>query len=99
MIDQSLRLDRLAGELRDPEVAVVLLDVVLGLGAHPDPASELAAVIAGADTNVVVTLLGTRGDPQGRNDQAMSLAAAGAQVFLSNADATRFAVSLIEGSR
>jgi FdrA protein len=48
MIDQSLRLDRLAAEAADPRTAVILLDVMLGHGAHPDPASELAPAIAAA---------------------------------------------------
>jgi FdrA protein len=48
MIDQSLRLERLAAEAADPAVTVVLLDVVLGHGAHPDPAAELAPAIAAA---------------------------------------------------
>ena len=42
MIDQRLRLDRLAAEAADPATAVIMLDVVLGHGAHPDPAAELA---------------------------------------------------------
>ena len=46
MIDQSLRLERLAAEAADPAVAVILLDVVLGHGAHPDPAAELGPAIA-----------------------------------------------------
>ena len=45
MIDQSLRLEHLAAAARDPGVTVVLLDVVLGFGAHPDPAGELAPAI------------------------------------------------------
>ena len=48
MIDQSLRIERLAAEAADPAVAVVLLDVVLGHGAHPDPAAELGPAIAAA---------------------------------------------------
>ncbi|MCP4655949.1 MAG: hypothetical protein GY856_11080, partial [bacterium] len=38
MIDQELRLRRLRQEAADPEVALILLDVVLGEGAHADPA-------------------------------------------------------------
>ena len=45
MIDPSLRTERLRREAADPEVGVVLLDVVLGYGAHPDPAAELAPAI------------------------------------------------------
>ncbi|HXP21398.1 MAG TPA: hypothetical protein VN840_17280, partial [Streptosporangiaceae bacterium] len=48
MIDQTLRLDRLAAEAADPATAVILLDVVLGHGAHPDPAAELGPAIAAA---------------------------------------------------
>src|SRR5215472_14846922 len=105
MIDQRLRLSRLAAEAADPATAVVMLDVVLGHGAHPDPASELAPAIgaamasrAGRDSvAVVVSLIGTSSDPQGRDDQAAALAAAGAHVFASNAEAARFACDLIEG--
>jgi succinyl-CoA synthetase alpha subunit len=41
MIDNDLRIRRILQEARDPEVAVILFDVVIGYGAHPDPASEL----------------------------------------------------------
>ncbi len=45
MIDNDLRIRRLLQEAQDPEVAVIMLDVVLGYGAHPDPASELAPAV------------------------------------------------------
>ena len=102
MIDQRLRLDRLAAEAADPATAVIMLDVVLGYGAHPDPAAELAPAIAAAragrgDRNlpVVVSLIGARSDPQGLAAQATALAAAGAAVFASNAQAARFACDLV----
>ncbi len=100
MIDQRLRLQRLEAAGRDPDVGVILLDVVLGHGAHPDPASELAPVIAAATAAgaaVVVSLCGTRGDPQGRDGQAELLNEAGASVWLSNAAAAGHAISLVEG--
>ena len=71
MIDPGLRLERLAAEAADPDCGVLLLDVVLGHGAHPDPAGELAPAIArraspaDAALAVVVSLVGTAGDPQG----------------------------------
>jgi FdrA protein len=103
MIDQSLRLERLAAEAADPAVAVVLLDVVLGHGAHPDPAAELAPAIAAARARgglaVVVSLIGASADPQGRDRQATALQAAGAHVFGSSAAAVRFACDLIDGAR
>ena len=74
MIDPTLRLERIAAEAADPGCGVLLLDLVLGHGAHPDPAPELAdairgaravAAAAGRELPVVVSLTGTRGDPQG----------------------------------
>ena len=99
MIDQTLRLGRLAAEARDPAAAVILLDVVLGYGAHPDPAAELAPVIAAAraerDLPFAVALIGTGSDPQDLAGQAAALQAAGAHVFGSSAAAARFACGLI----
>jgi succinyl-CoA synthetase alpha subunit len=100
MIDFTLRLQHLRQAALDPDVGVILVDVVLGHGAHPDPATELAPTIdiARAEgTAVVVSLCGTRGDPQDRDRQARTLNDAGASVWLSNAAAARHAVSLIEG--
>jgi len=95
MIDGSIRLDALVTEATDPDCGVLLIDVVLGHGADPDPAHRLGPAIAAARTPVVVSLTGTTGDPQGLRRQAETLCRAGATVFLSNAEAARFAVGLI----
>jgi FdrA protein len=104
MIDQQLRLERIAAETDRADTGVLLLDVVLGHGAHADPASELAPAIAdarrhaadaGRDLAVVVSLCGTTSDPQGRDAQAATLAEAGAHVLSSNAEAARTAVALL----
>ena len=42
MIDPSLRNRRIVQEAHDPATAVILLDFVLGYGAHPDPAGATA---------------------------------------------------------
>jgi FdrA protein len=97
MIDQTVRLERLAAAARDESVGVILMDVVLGYGANADPAAELAPLVEQAVTvgaAVVVSLCGTRGDPQGRDAQAAVLNKAGASVFLSNAAAAREAARL-----
>ena len=71
MIDPGLRNERLRREAADPETGVVLLDVVLGYGAHPDPAGELAPLVERAlaerpgGLSVVVSLCGAAGDPRG----------------------------------
>jgi len=95
MIDPSLRLEHLAQAAADEETAVILLDVVLGHGAEPDPASALARAIEPIRQPVVVALVGTRADPQDLARQARLLVDAGAEVHLSNAGATRRAIELI----
>jgi FdrA protein len=102
MIDPTLRLEQLARFAADPATGVLLLDVVLGHGAEPDPAALLApavaAAIAAADVPVVVACVGTSADPQGLERQATALAGAGAEVHLSNAAAARRAVALAGGA-
>jgi FdrA protein len=95
MIDTTLRLDRLRAEAADPGCAVILLDVVLGHAAHPDPAAELAPAIGAIDTPVVVSLTGTWDDPQQLIRQISAFRRAGAAVFRSNAAAARYAVGLV----
>ena len=95
MIDPTLRLEEIAKAAADPEVGVILLDVVLGHGAEPDPGALLAPAIEGLTKPVVITVVGTTGDPQDRDRQVSALAAAGAEVHLSNALATRRALDLL----
>ncbi len=95
MIDPSLRLEHLAQAASDDETAVILLDVVLGHGAEPDPASALAEAIGSIRQPVFVAVVGTRADPQDLARQVRLLADAGAEVHLSNAGATRRAVELM----
>jgi FdrA protein len=94
MMDNELRLRRMAGEALDPETGVILLDVVLGEGAHPDPAAELAPVIEAAPRGgpeFVAIVVGTDEDPQGLAAQVDRLAEAGARVFEDVVEAVRFA--------
>lgn len=88
MIDPTLRLEALS---RAEPGDVVLLDVVLGHGADPDPAAALAPALARCPATAIVALVGTEGDPQGLHRQAEALARAGATVFASNAQAARYA--------
>jgi FdrA protein len=88
MIDQDLRLRRLRQEAADPQVGTILLDVVLGDGAHADPAGELASVIGPilsdrtdpTDLAIIVVLIGTDDDPQNLAEQTATLERAGARV-------------------
>ena len=99
LIDPTLRLEALARLAASGEPAVVLMDVVLGYGADPDPAATLAPALQAAGLPAVVALVGTESDPQGWSRQADALAAAGAAVFASNAQATRHALDLLGAAR
>jgi len=100
MIDNDLRIRRLMQEATDTETAVIMLDVVLGYGAHPDPAAELAPAIqqaralrqaAGGELAVAASVTGTDDDPQKLSRQIHLLEQAGAVVCESNAAAARWA--------
>jgi FdrA protein len=97
MVDLDLRVRLLGDAARDPEVGCVLLDVVLGHGAHPDPAAELAGAIAevARDAIVLARVCGTSGDPQDASRQAATLRDAGALVAPSNAAAARLAARAV----
>ncbi len=98
MIDPELRHQRLLREAEDPEVAVVLLDVVLGYGVHPDPARDLVPVIHQARARakgrwlpIVASVCGTDQDPQDYGAQVDALVEVGVVVQASNAAAVRVA--------
>jgi len=104
MLDHELRIKRLHQEAADPETAVILLDVVLGDGAHPDPAGELAPAIAeaivtaeaaGRHLDVIAVVVGTDEDPQNLDAQIEQLEAAGALVECNNETAVRRAGELV----
>ena len=101
MIDGSLRVERILAEVEDPACGVLLLDVVLGLGSDPDPASGLVEPVrtaTAAGVPVVAGVIGTRDDPQDLRRTCAALTDAGAAVHLSNAAAAREAVRLVQGA-
>lgn len=104
MIEPSLRLPHIFDAARDPSVAVILLDIVLGYGAHPDPAGVTAPAIveareiaraAGRHLEVIAYVCGTDADPQGKADQEGKLAAAGATLAKSNARGAYLAAAVV----
>jgi FdrA protein len=101
MIDFRLRNERIVAAADDSTTAVILLDVVLGYGSHPDPAGELALALeeargrawrAGRELIVIGSVCGTAADPQGLVGQQARLSAAGVLLALSNARAARLAL-------
>jgi FdrA protein len=98
MLDPGLRNRRMVREASDPETAVILLDVVLGYGVHPDPAgaaaeaireAQAAAAAEGREIVFVASVCGTVGDPQSLTAQEAKLREAGVLVAESNAAAAR----------
>jgi FdrA protein len=99
MIDNDLRIRRMRQEANDEGVSLLLLDVVLGEGAHPDPASELGPAIEDirrrSEIQVGVLLVGTEEDPQDIDRQREILEAAGAHVTGDTISLVAFAVDLL----
>jgi FdrA protein len=105
MIDCRLRNDRILQEAKDPETAVILLDVVIGHGSHHDPAGELVGSIQDAKAAAqqlgnrlafVTFVCGTKSDPQNLVEQEKKLRDVGAIVLGSNAQAVRLASDVIK---
>jgi FdrA protein len=93
MIDNDLRIRRMRQEAADPEVGMILLDVVLGEGSHLDPATELAPVIKEVHNKkieVVAIVIATDDDPQNPESQVERLKEAGTLVFRTAAEAVEY---------
>jgi FdrA protein len=99
MIDATLRRERVAAEGRDPEVALLLLDFILGAISSRDPVGDLLDAISEAKSGArrrgghlctVASVCGTAADTQGLERQSQMLRDAGVLVFPSNAQAALF---------
>lgn len=105
MIDATLRCERILAEAQDPQVAVLLLDFILGYNASTDPAGDLVDAITqaqhiararGDELIIVASVCGTEGDPQGLNRQIKLLRDAGVIVLSSSAQAARVAGMIVQ---
>jgi succinyl-CoA synthetase alpha subunit len=105
MIDPMGRVERLPEEAHDGEVAIILMDFVIGYGCHVDPAGEMLPQIIEAKKNarsrgkylcVVGYVCGTEADPQNFKEQKEKLEKAGVIVMPSNAQAVRFCAKLMK---
>ncbi|MGH2768950.1 MAG: protein FdrA, partial [Actinomycetota bacterium] len=99
MIDPEPRAERIAEEAATPETAVLLIDVVLGYGAHPDPASVLAPACARAAARpggpaVVAYVLGTDRDSQDCEAQRRRMREAGCILAPTSARAALMAAAI-----
>ncbi len=108
MIDQGMRIERIMTEARQPSVAVIVLDVVLGYGAHPDPAGALAPAISAARATaakdgrhliIIAFVCGTEEDPQRLSVQVAALEAAGALIASGSSAAALMAAHFVVARR
>ncbi len=105
MIDFTLRNKKILDEVKDPEVAVILLDVVLGYGSNMQPGDELSPAIKqarefaekeGRNVTFICSITGTNKDPQDRKKVKEQLEDAGAIVMPSNAAAAKLASYIVK---
>ncbi|HKM75113.1 MAG TPA: hypothetical protein VJZ32_01690 [Candidatus Bathyarchaeia archaeon] len=94
MIDPTIRKIRLADEAKDPEVAVIIMDFVLGYGSNKDPVGVMLGAIKdavettrrdGRKLPIFAHVCGTEEDPQKLSEQTKMLHDAGVETFQTNA--------------
>ena len=104
IIDTGLRGQRLEEDMRDPTCRVIMMDIVLGFGADPDPASKFASIINRVRKDlpdggpiIVCSVCGTDADPQSCAQQEKTLEDAGCFVFPTNAQAAKAVARIVLG--
>ncbi|MDA3811764.1 MAG: acyl-CoA synthetase FdrA [Spirochaetaceae bacterium] len=105
MIDPRTREERINREAEDPEMAVMLIDIVLGYGSHPDPAGAILdslknardkAESSGGYLPVIASVVGTKKDFQGFDSTKKTLESIGCVVMPSNYQASKLALEIIK---
>jgi hypothetical protein len=105
MIDPSLRIARLLQEAGDPSVGVIVLDFILGVGAHEDPVgvtlpailqSKALAHQEGRHLEILGYVLGTDADKPSLSGQTAKLAAAGVTIASSCTNAGLLALGFVD---
>ena len=98
MIDPTPRNQKVAQALNDASTGVILLDVVIGYGASPNPAEELIKHLPTVNARkalLITSVCGTEADPQSYSRQRQQLDDAGIVVAPSNAHAAELAISIL----
>jgi FdrA protein len=99
-IDFQLRNKRILEEARDPEVAVIYLDVVIGYGTNRHPIEDLVPTLEEvrkiSNALVIVNVTGTDKDPQNKRALITALKNASAHVYERNAYASKVAGYVIK---
>ena len=99
MIDPEIRREPLEAAIADTDVGLILIDVVIGYGAHPNPAGQLADMLSSMrgknNPTIIASVTGTEEDPQVLSNQIQTLRSAGIDVAASNADAAVAGLKLL----
>jgi FdrA protein len=95
MIEPELRNEHIRAALGEAGIGVLLFDLVLGFGAHADPAGVLIEGLKGSRKIAIASVTGTEQDPQCFSRMVAKLRAAGFHVARSNSYAARLARSLV----
>lgn len=105
MIDPDYRAERLIQEISDPTTGLIIMDVVLGYGSHPDMAGEMVAAITkgrqktGRKPIIAACICGTAEDPQDYQKQKAILEEAEVTIFPTNVAMVKFARQCLERKR
>ena len=100
MIDYSLRNKMIISESKKPDIAVMLLDIVLGYGSNMNPIADIMPAVRQAFKNnkklsIIASVTGTETDPQTRSKVAGALRKAGVVITDSNASASRLSGEIL----
>ena len=97
VFDPAQRLQRFQQELNDPQVGLIAMDIILGPGVAPDPAScYLPLMEKRPDVTFVCAVCGGEGDPQNKKEIQRRLRAAGAIVANSNYESARLCARICQ---
>ncbi len=105
MIDPTFRTEIFNGQLRSPETAVILMDLVLGYGANAAPHQDLIDQLAAyrqelgrddLDVSIIVSLCGSEDDPQDYDGIVEALEEYGVVIMPSNLKAAQMAAEVLK---
>jgi len=104
MIEPSLRNERLIEEIANPDVGLLLFDLILGFGSHADPAGVLAEGVDaarkdGREIVAIASITGTDDDPQDFGLQQRKLEGAGIVIAPDNRAAAQLAAAVMRRIR
>jgi FdrA protein len=94
MIEPEIRNDHVVRAMADAAVGLVLVDIVLGYGAHENPAGVLLRALTSRKP-LIASVTGTDQDPQVWSRQVAILREAGVTVAASNAHAAEAAAAMV----